>query len=55
MNKRTYLMALPLLLLVVVVVGCIRNVAGDSDAVVEQGAGHVTVDPRVEEALEVDE
>ncbi len=55
MNKRTYLMALPLLLLAVGVIGCIRNVAGDSDAVVEQGASHVNVDPRVEEALEVDE
>ena len=55
MNKRAYLMALPLLLLAVGVIGCIRDVAGDSDAIVEQGASHVNVDPRVEEALEVDE
>ena len=55
MNTRTYLIVLPLLLSIAAMIGCIRNVAGDSDAVVEQGASHVTVDPRVEEALEVDE
>ncbi len=59
MNKRTYLMALPLLLLVVAVVGCIRGVTGDSPVPVgdqaQDGASHVTVDPRVEESLEESE
>lgn len=55
MNTRAYLFVLPVLLLAVAVIGCIRNVEGDSEAVAEQGASHVSVDPRVEEALEKDE
>ncbi len=55
MNTRRYLIVLPLFLVAVGVTGCIRGVAGDSDAVVEQGASHVIVAASVEEALQQDE
>ena len=60
MNTKTYRIVLPLLLLsIAALAGCIRGITGDSPAPVDDmaqdGASHVSVDPRVEEALEVDE
>ncbi len=57
MKSRLYLTLIPVLLLLAVgVIGCIRGVTGDSPAPVgeqaQDGGSHVTVDPRVEEALE---
>ncbi len=60
MNRKTYLIALPLLLLAIgAIIGCIRGATADSPTLVDEqaddGGSHVDVDPRVEEALEVDE
>ena len=60
MNKKTYLIVLPLLVLAIsLLAGCIRGVTGDSLSPeaeqVEESSSHVAVDPRVEEALKMDE
>ena len=52
MTRRSCLLTITIMLgLIGILSGCIRGAEGDSAAVAEQGTSHVTVDPRVEEAL----